>query len=784
MTLPPTKYGNTYRTIAGLNNVVYNSDVILFCNTTSAAVTLTLPEVSPDHWLTTYRLYVIDQSGNAGTNSITINAPVGYTVNNAASLTINVNNGIAVFSISSNTSFLATTNFGTPSALAIKDEGVLLTSSASSIDFVGAGVTATAVGTAVTVTINGTAFIALTSAQLLTLISGAAVIPNQGYLVTDAIFTVSVPETVPITVTGITTTAVSVAGNGIFQNADYQNIGNYSGIVGFVSNLGVWNSVLAPVANDVVIWNNLHWNNLTGVNTATSPDLDAVNWVLLPKSSTNGYITEVDTIQYQASSNHILSRGDVRLNYVENNFITYPTLVEAFLTFQWGNNSVGYNSVTGESAFAIWNNAVIGNPVDVPYIAYNKVDSHSDVEFSLPNEGTIRDNIFTGQSAISVNENKGVFESNKFTESTSGSISIGLTADLSSNTFSLKSHLTIVLTAGAQFIMNICSTATLTATYSGDIKSNEINNTTFNVVAGAGTINNNQFVKATFSVSTINDGSIINNTISYSSLTISVNRATGVIEGNIVSQDSAFTIVDNDSNVLYNLVESDSVVLLTYNTGTFGKSSKNGGNIVSSKSTLALGTNASEVGGNQIVDDSSVNIATNNGSFLGNSLNTSSTILITTNSNPIVGVVCENSSFGIVTNSVSISGGAAIRGVGSIKYVLDCADPTIYDLLTTTLTIPNGLESFFGYYTLLNANGLTISKIVNSTANWNTEFVNDAGAITTFAVSAVGLALANEIIDKSGAPSYAITYRLNGTDSVLIKRVGNLNTVQQANIWV
>jgi hypothetical protein len=296
MTLSAQKYANTFRTISGLINIVYDNDVILLCDTSLGAVNVDLAEIPADSWNTVYKLYVIDKSNNAGINNITIKAPLGYTVNNASTFVVNVNGGSAIVRITSNTSYVAETNYGFPSGLAVQNEGLPITPSATTMNFVGAGVNATAVGGFVTVNIAGTAVVPVTSAQLLTLISTSSVVPNTWYLISNANFTLDVPETVPILVQGVTSNAVSLSGSGIFLNADYQQIGNYSGVVGFVSNLGVWQTTLVPVIGNVVIWNNFHYLNTTGSNGATSPNLDAVNWTFLAKNSTNGYVQEIDDI--------------------------------------------------------------------------------------------------------------------------------------------------------------------------------------------------------------------------------------------------------------------------------------------------------------------------------------------------------------------------------------------------------------------------------------------------------------------------------------------------------
>jgi hypothetical protein len=104
MALNSTPYPNISRVVSGAA-ILFPNDSIILCNTSSAPVTMTLQEIPANNWQTTWKLYVLDNSNNAGTFSITINAPSGYTINNASSLVINTNGGGVVITIASNTAF-------------------------------------------------------------------------------------------------------------------------------------------------------------------------------------------------------------------------------------------------------------------------------------------------------------------------------------------------------------------------------------------------------------------------------------------------------------------------------------------------------------------------------------------------------------------------------------------------------------------------------------------------------------------------------------------------------
>lgn len=482
MALFSTPYPNPSRVVSGTPQL-FADDVVLLCNTSSSAVTINLLEIPADYWNTTWKLYVVDNSSNAGTNNITINAPSGYTINNQASVVINQNDGECVVRISSNTSFLAEFNYQTTSsALDVLNEGVSISPTTTSMNFVGALVNATAVGNAVTVTINGINYISVTYSSLSSLISTNAVQIGQNYLISNAIFLIDANETVPIMVKGIATNGVSLEGSGVFLNADYQQIGNYSGVSGFVANIGVWTSALTPVANDVCMWRNYHYKNLTGTNGVLPPDSDFTNWIILAKNVTNGYIQEIDFILYDVSTNYIKYREDKRLNKVDNNPTTYGTTDEAFFSFQWGNNEVQNNIVSGESVFTINNNLVIGNPSFLPSIFQNEIIDLSVVSIAT-NSGVFQYNSFKNSSS-SITTNLGSIKNNNLIKSTLNIVTNGSASVVHNNTFLAESLLIV------------------TGTALRDFKNNQLNNSQFTFVTMQGTIENLITLNAVWTITT------------------------------------------------------------------------------------------------------------------------------------------------------------------------------------------------------------------------------------------------------------------------------------------
>jgi hypothetical protein len=357
--LKTTKYPNNIRTVSG-SVFVFPDDVILLCDTTAGPVTINLLGIPLNYWSTQYKLYVIDKSGNASVNNITIvagngvdsnNLPVPQKINTAATQIINNNYGGCIVRIHQNYTYIANNNaFAGASATGfyqtVQDEGINLPQRAK-LNFVGPGVTATddVVNNATIVTIpgGGSNFVQLTNAALQALITGGTIQPGTFYQVTNPLNASSV------VVQGIAGSSSStLQGSGVFLNADYQKVGNYSGVAGFVANKGIWEPTPPPapvVAGDVVIWFNLHYKNLTGV-WGTDPTTDLVNWQLLPKSKTNGYIEEVDFVKYNVTTNRVIYRADKRLNEVDD--YTDSKAQNSIDLFQWGRDVVYYNKVLGK----------------------------------------------------------------------------------------------------------------------------------------------------------------------------------------------------------------------------------------------------------------------------------------------------------------------------------------------------------------------------------------------------------------------------------------------------
>lgn len=152
--LPSTYYPNNSRVVVGTPQI-FTDDVILLCDTSLAPVTINLLDIPDDAWMTTYKLYIVDNSSNASVNNITINAGLGQLINDLPSVTISTNGQCALVRIVSNNQYISTSSGGVvANVLEVLNEGVSITPNASSMDFVGSGITATTIGDNVTVTVN------------------------------------------------------------------------------------------------------------------------------------------------------------------------------------------------------------------------------------------------------------------------------------------------------------------------------------------------------------------------------------------------------------------------------------------------------------------------------------------------------------------------------------------------------------------------------------------------------------------------------------------------------
>jgi hypothetical protein len=783
--LSPQKYPNTSRTITGLLNDVFTSDVLIFCDTSTGAVALNLLEIPTGFWNTTYKLYVIDANNNAQTNNITINAPVGFQVNNASSFVISTNGGIALIRIINNTDYLAELNYNA-SALAVLNEGVLLTPNATSMDFIGSYVNATNVGSAVSVFIQPS-IISLTYAQLQTAITNSTLIAGQMYSITNAIFIQTTGETAPIYLTATSTNTISAQGQGRFLNADYQLVGNYSGVTGFVSALGVWNLTLAIVVGVVVIWDNLQYVSLTGNNN--QPDLNPSDWQLLSKTLTTGYILEVCTILYDVKSNSIYKRIDLNNNSVENNISSYLSVgLEAFQLFQWGASTFTKdNSVANESVLNncnnqnyVWNNVI--NSASIVRILHggdpqqtelknNLICENSRLTFSFGAQfNRFNNNNLQNQAIVLIdplgdpNTLNGLISENEFSNCNFGLAVFLVTDVLSGNIF--NGFEGQIMNFGALFKNNSFIS-------SGNYVCNISNQQSGGIFAN---FNENQFNFCNADITNLRNFN--ENLAEYSSLVIQSN-SNNILNNSI--RNSTFNLTQNFGNVNSNNIEDSTFIFGDVNVGAFIRY-----NELRSLSSINVTTCNNNIFSNEF-QAYSFNVTTNNCNFGLNQLFNSSLTANVLATSLIRSIIGDLGITTLGTFSYNIGAGIIQKDVVTTSVFLDVSDPTIYDLPTQTLTIPNELEFVCGVIYLQNSSAPIIISKIASGLNQNygaMKFINDTGFNVDFVATPIGLAGANDIISNLAPNTYTLVDRIDGTDSIYIRRLGTFVGVEQVYIYV
>jgi hypothetical protein len=763
MILNPTKYNNPQRVISGLVNFVFNGDTILLCDTSLGAVNLSLLEIPFDKWNTNYKLYIVDNTNNSAINNITINAPVGFQINGSSSLVISTNGGTALVTITSNTAYiglLSTAGSGGGN-IEIFNQSLPISPAATSMNFI--GIQATAIGGAITIQNN---FISLTNAALNSLISTNSLIPSQQYNITDAIFGNNpFPHNVYVNATSIN--SISIVGSGEFFNADYNNIGNYSGVTGFVANQGVWTQTLIVVIGNVCIWNNLQYVNLTGVNDPlTPPDLDLVNWQFLTYNITNGYIVNYDEINYNSASNQIEYRKDILSNEVE----AYQVGIRSSLNdFAWGNLGVNSNKVIQDSIFAICNTKITGrvfnNSITAALVYF--FDSAIPLNWGVTND--------FAYNSISLNFQPLYFQF--FSGSTTAFNNI------------IRTDGTII--NYQEFLSNVFNACSVLIKNENLFRNNTITNSTstVNIVnTFTGFFAFNVFnAMRTLVISSSSD--VISNVGQLSDFII--NETTSQVAFNEITNNSRLEVtLLNTAGIFYNSIKDLSVMSFGTNTAIIGNSGigKGFGNILVNGSNWYMQTNNNEHCGN-CLDNSEVIITNCNGGLSLNNFSALTSIKmlnytggIMTRLNVISGIFGSNSF--VETKNFT---GVYSAGNGSIEIELDLRDSSIYDLPTQTLTIPVEYKNFGGIYILNNSNLLQINKIINLERSFETTFRITSGT-TAFNTTAVGIVAGfGEIISSFSPTPYTfnLVYRFLGNDYIKIRNQSTaLNEVTQVGLFV
>lgn len=187
---------------------------------------------------------------------------------------------------------------------------------------------------------GGACVIVVSYAEAAALIASAALQQGCKYLITDAL-----SGEAPVLVAAASPIGFEADAEGIFMNADFQGVGDYSGVSGFNSAIGIWYDTMgAPTAGDVAIYNNYHYKNLLGA-VGSAPSGDTTNWELQGKALTTGYIQETDRIIYDFDNDIAIQRADRR-----GNVVTYGSSgASSIVYFPWGSNSIKNNTINNSN---------------------------------------------------------------------------------------------------------------------------------------------------------------------------------------------------------------------------------------------------------------------------------------------------------------------------------------------------------------------------------------------------------------------------------------------------
>lgn len=209
--------------------------------------------------------------------------------------------------------------------------------------------------------------------------------------------------------------------------------------------------------NKIAIYKGFHYKNLTGNNSATTPDADATNWLLLAKTDSS-YIIEAEKCEVDLTDScRILYREDARGNKIRK-----PTGLELENTFEFGNDKVTNNVVEGKLTIANNWGFVQGNYIQktsqatidgngdnstfVSAVSYNMLE-HASIVISN-NKGSI-DHVNIDDTPLVCSGNQGSISYSHFRKDSSSVVMTNNLGTISQSIFERCGGLTLALTSGA-----------------------------------------------------------------------------------------------------------------------------------------------------------------------------------------------------------------------------------------------------------------------------------------------------------------------------------------------
>jgi hypothetical protein len=655
------------------------------------------------------------------------------------------------------------------------DEGVSLTLTTASYNIVGDNIKATNVVNAVTITADPF-IVSHTYATLLTAISTNSLIAGQTVFITDAIYTTFFNNIlIEVSLEALSTNTISLKGSGTFFNADYQTVGDYSGVAGYTGQTGVYNASTSYTIGKVCIYNNLHYKAIAVSlnNLPTNPAF----WVLLAFTGapalTNGYIREIDIINYDIQSNNIIYREDIRKNRVYQDKV--GSVNKVFALFQFGKNSVNNNNLVNSSYADIVNSTggfffndldssgltgtvvnsnensgnISGNNFKnttisfrnvggASIINYNNFFQNSNLTINNTASGTIMNNDFGFNGALLL-QNTGKFNSNKVYRSIgSNFINVNPTYNCELNLFdgcnityldtnNLVSNIFINstfnitnngLVAPELFTNNqIINCQIFDLVNSGNFNNNIIDNTSVNLTVVTGcSFNGNQFKDSNLNLSYAFSGTydFLENIITNNTQIIFYQDFVGIFSGNNFNESTIEYQVDYNGNFTNNVISFCTIIYYDF-------SSQFVTNNIFTKSTIFFfKVQIDLLFANDLID-CAITIQNNSLKMLNNNWNdvqfnpySNAPIIVQT-------TIINSGQYFYDVNFIFIDtiGGICADGINTITRELDFSDPNIK--VAGDLTIPACFVGFYGIF-LIKKGTATVDRIFNLSLRYNTTF--------------------------------------------------------------
>lgn len=585
---------------------------------------------------------------------------------------------------------------------------------------------------------TGAGSVSDTYANINTLRLASNLLPGVLYTITDR-------ADLGLSVQAIDSENLALTGTGVFLNPDFQAVGNYTGVPGFNSQLGVWKSTLTPVVNDVVIWNNNHYVNLTGA-VGTAPSGDLVNWQLLSRSNVTGFIMASDTVEFDFPNDWIQMRHDTqRGNEIGGSFTYEQNVSNGFNVidrFQWGND-LAWGNYSRESLLNIRNafNVLSNNRLEMQsrlnaenwgtvgnsnQLNFNRLFGNSEIVCpsasgvitqnildcgcSVNGGGTImtlsiQKNELSMGSIIECTDAQGNITDNRLFDRSTIDATSQTAGGVQRNDLFDNSEIDAVSSSANIVDNSLIENSTLDCTSASavDISFNELSDSSFNLTSTISGVDHNYLSKTTWNA-TGNQGHIVV-CITHDSIVSTQNNGSA-FRGNQMT-NASWTTDGHGGNISYNNVYEGSVLTAVNGNGDIQN------NDVGHTSQFTCGNNSANVNFNKILNSSIFSVPDTTAVVLNNTIDQLSSVNIPTNTALVTGNLITNNS------TVVLSGNSA-------NFTNNSLNGSLMSFGVASNGVFNG--NVFEYNTQITAD-TNIMSFQSNRMNFVTLFTEGAGAL-------------------------------------------------------